>query len=427
MPPVDERRVLVVGTTPDYIDYIRGCRAGQALFLTDPAVRREAREPMPEPGEEILCDLSDAQAVERRLADHLDHWGMGLIGVACFDDESMALAARLARDYALPYPSMEAVANCRDKYRSKILWAAQDLTTPAVRKVASPEEATAFWRAAGGPVVLKPIGGSGSELMFRCTSEADCGRHFRTIAEGLAQRQDNRLYQPCAAGGQGILAEALIAGEEFSCDFVLDNGRATVLRLTRKVRFEEEPFGTAKAYSLPEAWPDVLPDVLKGGGFEALLVRSAQALGIERAVCMLDFFIHDGRVVLLEMAPRPGGDCLPSLVRRCCQLDVLQLTLDLACQKPFDQKPTAPHPPMVGLRLHAPEEGTLAGIDDQALRRDPRVREIRLTRQPGHIIKRPPADYDAWLLGHVLFVPDPRRDVASQCRELCRRLRIEVH
>ena len=423
MPPVDDRRVLVVGTTPDYIDDIRSRCTGQALFLTDPALRRDAREPMPEPKEEILCDLSEAEGVVRQLADHLERWGIGLAGVACFDDESMALAARLARDYGLPYPSMEAVANCRDKYRSKILWAAQGLTTPAVCKVASPEAAAAFWRTAGGPVVLKPIGGSGSELMFRCAGEADCTRHFRTIAEGLAQRQDDRLYQPCAAGAPGILAEALIAGEEFSCDFVLKGGRATVLRLTRKVRFEEEPFGTAKAYSLPEDWPEAL----KGGGFETLLVRSAQALGIERAIGMLDFFIHDGQVVLLEMAPRPGGDCLPPLLRRCCQLDVLQLVLDFACQKPLDRKPTASHPPMVGLRLHAPAEGTLAGIDDRELRRDPRVREIHLTRRPGHIIKRPPADYDAWLLGHVLFVPDPRRDVAVQCRELCGRLRIEVH
>ena len=360
--------------------------------------------------------------VGRQLADHLDRGGITLAGVACFDDESMILAARLAQVYGRPYPSMEAVANCRDKYRSKMLWEAEGLATPAVGKVASPEAAAAFFRQAGGPVVLKPIGGSGSELMFRCASEADCARHFRTIAEGLAQRQANRLYQPFAAEGSGILAEALIAGEEYSCDFVFANDRATVLRLTRKVRFDEDPFGTAKAYSLPEVWPEGL----RGGHFETILQRSARALGIERAICMLDFFMYEGRVILLEMAPRPGGDCLPPLLRCCCQLDVLQLMLDFACQKPLDHKPTAPHPPMVGLRLHAPVEGTLAGIDDRELRRDPRVREIHLTRQPGHIIKRPPADYDAWLLGHTLFVPDPHRDVASQCRELCGRLRVEV-
>jgi len=420
--PVDGP-VLVVGTTADYIDHIRGCRAGRALFLTDPKVRREAYEPVPEDGAEILCDLTDPEEAGRRLADHLDRRGLTLAGVACFDDEPMDLAVRLARDYGLPYPSLEAVANCRDKYRSKRLWGAQGLATPAARKVAAPEAAAAFLREAGGPVVLKPIAGSGSELMFLCGSETDCKRHFGTIAEGLKQRRDNRLYQAYAADGSGILAEALVAGEEYSCDFVLEKDRATVLRLTRKVRFDEDPFGTAKAYSLPEVWPEEL----EGGRFETLLQRSAQALGIERAICMLDFFVSDGRVVLLEMAPRPGGDCLPWLLRRSCRVDVLQAVLDFACRKPLDWNAPRPYPHMVGLRLHAPREGMLVRIDDRELGCDPRVREIHLTRRAGHVIKRPPADYDAWLLGHVIFVPDPRRDVASQCRELHDRLQIEVN
>ena len=245
------------------------------------------------------------------LSGHLESWGIGLAGVACFDDESMALAANLAQAYGLDYPSPEAVANCRDKYRSKSLWRSQGLATPDVDKVASPEAAAAFLRRAGGPVVLKPIGGSGSELIFRCDSEADCARHFRTIAEGLAKRQGHRLYEPFAAEGEGILAETHVPGEEYSCDFVLEGGRASVIRLTRKVCFDQDPFGTAKAYSLPGAWPDAIDRAR----FETMLGQSARALGLEQAIGMLDFFVHDGRVVLLEMAPRPGGDCLPSLLR----------------------------------------------------------------------------------------------------------------
>jgi biotin carboxylase len=288
--------------------------------------------------------------------------------------------------------------------------------------VASAEAAIAFLGATGGPVVLKPIGGSGSELIFRCDNAADCARHFQALAEGLTERQNQRLYQPFAAEGPGILAEAHIAGEEYSCDFIVENERAAVIRLTRKVRFDGDPFGTAKAYVLPGAWPEAID----AARFQATLYRSARALGLERSVGMLDFFVHEGRVVLLEMAPRPGGDCLPPLLRRCCNLDMLQLMLDFACRKPLGLKVPAPHAPMVGLRLHAGQEGTLVGIDDRQLRADPRVREIQLTRRTGHCIKRPPEDYDAWLLGHVIFVPAPGRDVAAQCRELNEKLLVEV-
>jgi biotin carboxylase len=421
MPPVDQR-VLVVGTTADYIQWLRTCRPGQVLFLTDPAVRREADEPAPSTGEELLCDLADTHRVLEALADHLKKWQLGLDGIACYDCESMVLAARLAQAFALPYPGVQAVDNCRDKYRSRILWREYHLDTPDVRRIKSSDDAIGFFRKTGGPCVLKPLSGSGSELIFRCDSEADCDRHFRRIVQGLEHRRNHRLYQPLAGGAPAIIAETYVDGEEYSCDFVLQGDRVTLIRLARKVLFPRDPFGTAKAYVLPGAWPEALD----AGQFEQTLYRSALALGIERAVCMLDFIVNDGRMTLLELAPRPGGDCLPSLVRRCYQLDVLQLMLDFARQQPLDVHLPPVHPPMVGLRLHAQKEGELISMDTRDLGKDPRVQEIQLIRQPGHRIKRPPEDYDAWLLGHVIFVPDPHTDIAAQCRALCDKVKIQV-
>ncbi len=420
MPPADPK-TLVVGTTADYIEWIRTCRPGQALFLTDPVVRREADQPAPSPDEEILCDLADERHVFEVLARHLDERRINLAGVACYDCESMALAARLAEAYLLPYPSVQAVNNCRDKYRSRMLWREHRLDTPDVRRIESAGEAIQFFRETGGPCVLKPVSGSGSELIFRCDSEADCERYYRRIVQGLTQRLNHRLYQPFAEAGAGILAEAYVGGEEYSCDFVLEDNRVTLIRLTRKVLFAQDPFGTAKAYILPGIWPEAID----AGELERTLVRSATALGIQRAVCMLDFIVHNGKMVLLEMAPRPGGDCLPSLVRQCYQVDVLQLVLDFSRRKPLALNLPDQLRPMVGLRLHAPQEGTLVSLDARELRRDSRVKEVHLIRKPGHRIKRPPEDYDAWLLGHVIFVPDDD-EVSDQCRALFDKLAIKV-
>ena len=421
MPPADPK-VLVVGTTADYIEWIRTRRPGQVLFLTDTVVRREADQPTPPPDEEIRCDLSDERRVFEVLAGHLGEWRMGLAGVACYDCESMALAARLAEAYRLPYPSVQAVNNCRDKYRSRMLWREHHLDTPDVTRIESAGDAIQFFRDTGGPCVLKPVSGSGSELIFRCDSEADCERHYRRIVQGLTQRLNHRLYQPFADSGADILAEAYVGGEEYSCDFVLEEDRVTLIRLTRKVLFSQDPFGTAKAYILPGVWPETIdaPEL------ERTLYRSARALAIQRAVCMLDFIVQNGKMVLLEMAPRPGGDCLPSLVRQCCHVDVLQLVLDFSRRKPLELNLPALHPPMVGLRLHAAREGTLVSLDARELRRDSRVQEIHLIRKPGHRIKRPPEDYDAWLLGHVIFVPEDDEEIADQCRALCDKLAIKV-
>ena len=421
MPPAD-RRVLVVGTTADYIQWLRTRRPGEVLFLTDPAVRQGANEPAPSTQEELLCDLADAHRVFEALAGHLEKWQLGLNGIACYDCESMALAARLAQAFTLPYPSVQAVDNCRDKYRSRILWREHGLDVPEVRRIASSTAAIDFFRETDGPCVLKPLSGSGSELIFRCDNQVECDRYYRRIVLGLEHRRDHRLYQPLAGGAPAIIAETYIDGEEYSCDFVLQDDRVTPIRLASKVRFPQDPFGTAKAYILPGKWPQAIDP----GQFERTLYRSARALGLERAVCMLDFIVKDKRMVLLELAPRPGGDCLPSLVRRCYGLDTLQLMLDFARQQPLDVHPPPVHPPMVGLRLHAEKEGVLVGIDTRELRQDPRVQEIQLIRKPGHRIKRPPEDYDAWLLGHAIFVPDPCTDIAAQCRTLGDKLTIEV-
>ncbi|MGB5748001.1 MAG: ATP-grasp domain-containing protein [Desulfobacterales bacterium] len=415
-------KVLVVGTTPDYIDWIRRSGPGRALFLTDPAMRRQALEPSPPPEEEVLCNLSDYREVRQVLRRHLHQENFRLDGVACYDCESMELAAILAQEYALPSPSVSAVNNCRDKYLTKTLWAQHNLVTPRVRQIRSATEAAHFFQDLGGPCVLKPLGGSGSELIFRCDSVQACRNNFIKILAGLQQRRNNRLYKSFRTADPVILAEEFVMGEEYSCDFVIENGRVEVIRLTRKIVSSGGPFGTALGYLLP----GLLPEEIKESDFRQTLYQSALALGINRAICMLDFMVCKNRIVLLELSPRPGGDCLPYLMRRCWNLDMIRLYLDFCQQRPWQLQKPANSNPCLGLRLHAGSSGSLKKIDTRQLQHDSRVREIHLTRQPGHQIKMPPDDYDSWLLGHIIFDLDVDIAPEAQCRALLEKLVVEV-
>lgn len=426
--PAEERRmpvstkVLVVGTTPDYIEWIRCSFPGRALFLTDPIVRGQAQEPCPPPAEEILCDLSDYSKVRQILKRHLLKEALRLDGVASYDCESLELAAVLAQEWSLPYPSVQAVNNCRNKYLTKTLWAKHKLQTPRIRQIRSATDAVNFFRDLGGPCVLKPLGGSGSELVFSCDSARACKHNFLKIIDGLQQRRNNRLYKSFSEEDPVILAEEFVTGDEFSCDFVIEDGRVEVIRLTRKILSSQGPFGTALGYLLPGA----LPDEINGQNFRQTLYQSALALGLTRAICMLDFMVYQNRIVLLELAPRPGGDCLPFMLRRCRKLDLLTLFLDF-CQQRSLQLPTSPESnPCLGLRLHAQQSGILKKIDARQLQRDSRVREIHLIRQAGHLIKMPPDDYDSWLLGHIIFEPYVDMAPEAQCRALLNNVIVEV-
>ena len=419
--PADSK-VLVVGTTPDYIDWIRRSCPGRVVFLTDPGTRQQAQEPCPTPAEELLCDLSDYDRARSMLRQHLSQYGFRLEGVACYDCESMELAAQLAQLYDLPYPSVQAVNNCRNKFLSKTLWQNRQLHTPAAQIIRSETDAALFFRASGGPCVLKPLHGSGSELVYRCDSIPECKQTYREIRNRLKLRGDNRLFRSLSVPAPDILAEEFIAGSEYSCDFVIDNERVEIIRITRKVTSAHGPFGTALGYVLP----GILPAGIDEHELCQTLYRGAAALGLRRAICMLDFMIDDGRIVLLEMAPRPGGDCLPFLLRHCYRLDVLKLLVDFSARRPIRSNRMPELRPAVGLRLHASRGGILKKIDSHQLQRDARVSEIHLTRQPGHLIKMPPEDYDSWLLGHIIFEPDVASPVQAQCLALLDKLIVEV-
>jgi biotin carboxylase len=415
-------KVLVVGTTADYIDWIRHSCPGRALFLTEPAVRRQAQEPCPSPAEEILCDLSDFDRAKQRLERHLLEEKLQLGGIVSFDCESMELAAVLAQQYGLPYPSVQAVQNCRDKYLSKTLWQKQGLHTPRNRLVRSAKAAANFFQELGVACVLKPLSGSGSELIFRCDSAHDCEQSFLKIQSGLQLRRAQRLYRDFSADDSAILAEECVNGFEYSCDFVIEDGRVEVIRLTRKILSPGKPFGTALGYYLPASLPAEIDerDLLR------TLHRCAAALGLDRALCMLDFMVCKDRIVLLELAPRPGGDCLPFLLRRSRGLDILKLFMDFSQKRTLRLNPLSDLRTFIGLRLHARLSGILKKIDAHRLQQDSRVHEIHLIRKPGHSIKIPPDDYDSWLLGHIIFEPDAVSEVASQCHELLEKLSLEI-
>jgi hypothetical protein len=415
-------RALVVGTTADYIHWIRCACPGEALFLTDPAMRRNAAEPPPLPSEEVCCDLTDYPSAQCALESHMGRHGLSLEGVACFDCESMELAAVLARRLALPFVSVEAVHNCRDKLRAKRLWRRHGLNTPVAAAVRCVDDAVRFFEQAGGPLVLKPARGSGSELVFKCDDAAACARSFDLIRAELGRRRGYRMYASPLLPESGIMAETVAEGNEFSCDFTVDKGRVGLIRLARKIKAPGRPFGTATGYLLPAR----LPEQVAAGTFARTLLQSATALGIDRAVCMLDFMLHQDRISLLELAPRPGGDCLPFLIKHGFGVDMLKLLLDFCRRKQLPSGMPLDGKPLVGLRVHARKGGILKRVDTRSLERDARVEQISLTRGCGHRITLPPEDYESWLLGHVVFAPDASADVDVQCIGLLNKIAVEV-
>jgi biotin carboxylase len=412
-------KILVVGTTSDYINWLQRVGEGRVLFLTDPMIRQKAKEPAPAPKEEILCDLTDVGMIRTALKDHLYQWHISLAGITCFDCESLGLAAFLAEDLDLPFPTVESVRICRDKYTMSSRWQKRSVRTPRFKLARSPYDAADFRGKLGRPCVLKPVSGSGSELVFFCDTESGCQRMAQMLLRGIQDRRENRLYSTAT---DCFLIEEFVDGIEYSCDFILQNKEVKLLRFTRKVRTKDAPFGTAMGYILTTC---------EAEGFERkqleiLLGMAAQAVGLTRAICMTDFLLRKDEVVFLELTPRPGGDCIPYLLHHAAGLDILKVALDFAEKRPLDLPELPQETPCVGLRLHAERSGIIKRISTELLENDPRVKKIHLIRESGHLVILPPEDYESWYLGHVIFVPTTGKDIEEQCREVRQLLSLEI-
>lgn len=412
------KRVLVVGTTSDYIEQIRQRCPGRAVFLTDPTVRASAQEPDPDPAEELVVELNRGASILPELERHLALHDTTLEGLTCFDCETLPLAAELAHHLHLDYPSPEVVDIASSKYASKRVWKEAGIACPETGFVDSHADVDDFCSRFPGPVVLKPTRSSGSRLVFKCRTPEEAREAFSRIRDQMAF-PGRSPEGPIPNGFQEptphpIVIEQYVGGPEYSADLLLEGREARLVRVARKIMDPRAPTGTVLGYDVPAR----LPEELTRKQLLLALEEAARALGIDRAIVMVDFILVRNRPVILEMTPRPGGDCLPAVIRSSSGLDMLELALDLAAGVPVALPPSRCWQHRIGLRLMSSRAGVVRKLSGSGLRSDPRVLSVHLTRGPGHLVVLPPEDYDSRFLGYAVFAPTPKWDLLVQCREL---------
>jgi predicted ATP-grasp superfamily ATP-dependent carboligase len=239
---------------------------------------------------------------------------------------------------------------------------------------------------------------------------------------------NRRMYGPFNGESKDInprevhVAEEHIMGREYSCDFIIDGDRINIIRIARKLLASDKPFGTALAYLLPAH----LPGGLDIEELKVQLLRASQIMDLNRAMAMVDFIVHNDRAYLLELTPRPGGDCLPELILASSGFDILRAALDFAEGRPINVPPPDTWKSLVGLRLFAPSDGIVKIINAEDIIKDQRVISCNLKRSPGHKVILPPDDYDSWLLGTVIFQPSDPHRVENECLDLYGKLKLEL-
>jgi hypothetical protein len=281
--------------------------------------------------------------------------------------EELQVPLAIARErLGIPGLSSEAAQNFRDKARMKTVLAAHGLPCARHRLVATAEEARAFARETGFPLVLKPPAGAGSRNTFRVD---DAGQLEQSLA----------AMPPSAA--RPTLVEEFVTGEEHSFDAVVVGGKPVWHSISR---YFPSPLEVLRHPWIQ--WCVVLPRSIdgpeyagiRGAGFDALRV-----LGLETGIAHMEWFRRaDGSVAISEVGARPPGAQFTTLLSYAHDVDMYARWGRLAATDAFD-------PPerkwAVGIAyLRGQGEGRvrrILGLDEVAKELGPIVVEARLPRE----------------------------------------------
>ena len=196
----------------------------------------------------------------------------------------------------------------RDKAEMKDAFRAAGLPCARHSLAETADEAVAFARTTGYPVVVKPPAGAGAVSTFRADDDA-------SLREAIAKSAPR--------AGHPALIEEFVVGDEHSLETISIDGRAVWHSLTH---YYPTPLEVLRnpwiqwCVVLPREVDDDRYDDIKEAGSRALDV-----LGMETGLSHMEWFRRrDGTIAISEVAARPPGAQITTMNSRAHDIDFVR-------------------------------------------------------------------------------------------------------
>jgi phosphoribosylaminoimidazole carboxylase (NCAIR synthetase) len=323
-----------------------------------------------------------------------------------FEQLQVPLAEERARR-GLPGLSVEAAHNFRDKARMKDRLRAAGVPCARHALAETREAAGAFADVVGYPVVVKPPAGAGSVATYRVSD---------------ARELDHAITATAPSPGRPVLLEEFVVGDEHSLETMSVHGKAVWHSLTH---YYPTPLEVLRnpwiqwCVVLPREVDDPRYDDIKDVGARAL-----EALGMSTGLSHMEWFRRrDGSVAISEVAARPPGAQITTLVSRATDTDFVRAWAELMVFDTFTVPERKYAAGIAYLRAQGPAGGRVRavhGIDrlSEASRALVTDAELPAVGTP----PRPTYEGDGWIL-----VRHPRTEpVMHALREIISTVRVEL-
>jgi biotin carboxylase len=223
--------------------------------------------------------------------------------------EQLQVPLAMAREeLGIPGMSVQAATNFRDKARMKTLLRANGIPCARHRLAPTVDDAVAFVELSGFPVVVKPPAGAGAQQTYRVENLDQLRRALRT--------------QPPSAE-RPVLLEEFVRGDEHSLETMSIDGRAVWHSLTH---YHPTPLHVLENPWIQ--WCLVLPREVDSDRYDDIrsaAQRALQVLGMTTGLSHMEWFRRaDGSIAISEVAARPPGAQITTLVARATDTDFVQ-------------------------------------------------------------------------------------------------------
>ncbi|MFG1797626.1 ATP-grasp domain-containing protein [Nocardia sp. NPDC049149] len=377
-------------------------RARELGYRTICVDRRGDAVARPLADEFVQASIRDPQLIAAELDGRTDIAGV----LSPASDTGLPAQRWLAQLWRLPDPvAATAVLASQDKSHFRAV--CDRLGFPGYGYVAGSADGDLVLRAAAlrFPVLVKPLDAQSSRGIQVCADVSDVAAAAREAAR-------------YASAGEVIVEEQL-AGNHYSAEAFVDAGRIAFVGVSARTLTPAPHFVTT-AHRVPADLAAAQQHALIG-----LLDELVAELGYLRGPLTIDLLIDPaGRLHLIEMGARVGGNGLGELVRHAYGVDTVAASIAAATGGAADMVPTRSRA-AVSEVLYTDEAGVVADVvGADAAATVPELVELILFARRGQAVL--PYHNAANKLGHFVVVADSPDRAAAAAAAVRATLRFEL-
>jgi biotin carboxylase len=294
----------------------------------------------------------DPDADAAAVLEGLERDGSRVDGVLTYYEDSVCVAARVARALRLPANPPEAVDAARSKVRMREVSAELGLPTPRAQRVRSLDELYAAAAEVGFPAVVKPEFGASAMGCVRVDDLESLPGVYRLVRDVVNPEADG-IFR----AGNDLLLEQYLDGVEFDVDLVMQDGACAFSSVSQNWPTAEPSLQETGLHCPPTHGRRPVRRLIE------LCVRTAQAFGLGRGVLHIEGKCTSRGPRIVEVNTRMGGGRVHQYVEWVWAVDLIEAQLRSSLDLPQALTPSRrPRCAVVNAIAHAPATGRLEAL-----------------------------------------------------------------